>query len=92
VKEFFTMFFAAVPDARFGVQHVVAEGDRVAAHFTIQGTHQGPLFGIPPTGRSFTFTGVDFWRFAGGQAMEHWDVLDNLGLMQQLGVIPTPGQ
>jgi predicted ester cyclase len=59
---------------------------------TPRGTHQGVFQGIPPTGRPVTLTGISIWRVNGGTIVESWHELDTLGLIQQLGVIPTPGQ
>jgi predicted ester cyclase len=69
----------------------MAEGDKVVTRSTMQGTHQGEFMGIPPTGKQFTATAIDIVRFAGGKAVEHWGNSDDLGMLQQLGVIPTPG-
>jgi predicted ester cyclase len=54
----------------------------------MRGTHQGDLFGIPPTGKQATFTGLVISRMAGGQIAEEWEHFDQLGLLQQLGVVP----
>ena len=54
--------------------------------------YQGDLMGIAPTGRHVRFTGMIITRFVGGQVIEDWDMMDMLGLLQQLGVIPAPGQ
>jgi predicted ester cyclase len=58
----------------------------------MHGTHRGDFQGIAPTGKSITQTGIDILRLAGGKVSERWGEFDNLGLMQQLGVIPAPGQ
>jgi predicted ester cyclase len=70
---------------------LIAEGDKVAGRWTARGTHKGDLFGIPPTGKQGTVTGIDIYHFAGGKIEENWSNWDALGLMQQLGVIPAPG-
>ena len=54
------------------------------------GTHTGPLMGIPPTGKRVTIDVIDIVRVANGQIVEHWNIVDQMGLMQQLGVIPMP--
>jgi hypothetical protein len=64
---------------------------RVVGRFTYRGTHHGPLFGIPPTGRPVEMASIDIWRVAGGQFAEHWDELNLLEVFQQLGVIPALG-
>jgi steroid delta-isomerase-like uncharacterized protein len=90
VKQFFTYFFSAFPDLQLTVEDILAEGDRVVTRWTMRGSHHGEFFGIPATGRQVTVTGMDIWRIADGKAAEHWDSIDNLGMLQQLGVIPSP--
>jgi steroid delta-isomerase-like uncharacterized protein len=92
LRQFMSGYFVAFPDARFTIENMFAEGDRVAARWTVRGTHQGNLGAVPPTGRQITVTGVWILRLAGGKIAEQWGVFDSLGLMQQLGVVPTPGQ
>jgi predicted ester cyclase len=87
-----TMLRTAFPDLRFEIEELVAEGDTVAGRLTMSGTHEGPLMGTPPTGRSVRQDHMHFVRFRDGKAVEHWGVRDHLGMMQQLGVIPEPGQ
>jgi predicted ester cyclase len=87
-----TMLRTAFPDLRFEIEELVAEGDTVAGRLTMSGTHEGPLMGTPPTGRSVRQDHMHFVRFRDGKAVEHWGVRDDLGMMQQLGVIPEPGQ
>jgi predicted ester cyclase len=53
---------------------------------------EGELMGIPPTGKTITVREIHIRRFAGGKIVEHQGQWDQLGMMQQLGVIPTPGQ
>ena len=56
------------------------------------GTHEGELFSIPRTGQQIRGGGIAVWRIADGKIVEHWHETDQLGLTQQLGVVPTPGQ
>ena len=86
------MLRTAFPDLRFEIEGLVAEGDTVAGRLTMCGTHEGPLMGTPPTGRSVRQDHMHFVRFRDGKAVEHWGVRDDLGMMRQLGVIPQPGQ
>lgn len=86
VKVIAGMFRSAFPDYWMTIDLLLAEGDRVAARFTQGGTHQGELFGIPPTGKTVRFTEMGILRIAGGQVVESWYVVDMAGLMQQLGV------
>lgn len=86
----FQGFRTAFPDARFTVEDMVAEGDRVAARLTMRGTHLGPLNGVPPTGRAVVVGGMSLERVADGRIVEGWNENDALGLLQQLGVLPPP--
>ncbi len=88
-KQLFAGLFAAVPDMSVTVEDIIAEGDKVVARYTTRGTQQGELMSIPATGKSFTMTCIDILRFKDGKIAEHWVEADQLGMMQQLGVIPT---
>ena len=74
---------------RFTVEDMIAEGDRVVVRWTGSGTHVGEFMGIPPTGKSFTIAGIDVYRLHDGKMAEHWHVVDQLALLQQLGLIPA---
>ena len=89
VKQFFAMIRAAFPDVHNTIEDVIAEDDKVAWRSTITGTHQGTFRGIPPTGRSIRMTTMNILRIRNGKFVENWGEQDNLGLMQQLGVIPN---
>ena len=92
VKAVVSMYRTAFPDLHATVEDVVSEGDRAAARVTFGGTHKGEMMGMPPTGKSFEASTIDILRFEGGKAAEHWGVTDQMGMMQQLGVIPEqPG-
>ena len=90
VKMQFAMFFRAFPDLHVQIHDQVAEGDLVVTRKTFHGTHQGDLMGIPPTGRSVAFDVIDFLSVRDGKITGHWNVVDQLGLMRQIGAIPTP--
>jgi steroid delta-isomerase-like uncharacterized protein len=92
VKRHLKELLDAFPDTKFTVEAIVADGDDVVARWTVRCTHTGNYFGIPPTGKSATITGMNTWRITGGMAVEGWVNRDDIGLLQQLGVIPTPGQ
>jgi steroid delta-isomerase-like uncharacterized protein len=88
-KRLFRMFIEAFPDLSFQNEHMVAEGDLVAAHNLMRGTHRGAFMGIPPTDRSFSVHASDVCRFTEeGLISEHWGVLDMGSLLGQLGVPP----
>jgi predicted ester cyclase len=82
----------AFPDLRFTIEDQLAEGDRVVTRWTGRGTNSGSLMGMPPSGRSATVTGISIERVVNGKIAETWVNFDALGMMQQLGVIPAPGQ
>ncbi len=71
------------------VEDLFAEGNRVAARITNTATHKGTLMGIPATEKKVTFSGIDIFRVADGKIVEEWSYGDSLGLMQQIGAIPT---
>ena len=75
---------------RFTVHELVAEGDTVIAYWTNTGSHQGEFMGIPPSGRTVTISGMDVHRLRDGRLAEHWHVVEELQMLQQLGVIPAP--
>jgi len=85
-------FQDAFPDGRNTSEELLAEGDKVVQRWTFRGTHQGAFQGIPPTGRPVTLTGISIRRVDDGTIVESWHELDTLGLLQQLGVSPAPGQ
>ncbi len=86
-----SMFRAGFPDLRYEPEDLVCEGDKVAVRWTARGTHNGPFMGVPPTGRPVTVTGIDIFRVNGNQLVEAWVNSDFLGLMQQIGAVPSPG-
>jgi steroid delta-isomerase-like uncharacterized protein len=74
------------------VEDMVAEGDLVAARFTARGIHKGAFMGLPATGKSITMTGIEFFRIENGKIVELWGEANLLGLMQQLGILPSLGE
>jgi steroid delta-isomerase-like uncharacterized protein len=89
-RNFIGMFHAGFPDYRMALEEMVAEDDRVATAWTFHGTHTGAFVGIPPTGRAVTMTGMNIFRLAGGQIVDNRSNYDQMGLLQQLGVVPAP--
>jgi predicted ester cyclase len=83
-------FRRAFPDWRSDAQHLIAEGDLVVEHFTARGTHRGPVMGETPTGHEVVLRGIHIFRIANGRIVERWGRLDDLGLLQQLGLAPAP--
>ncbi len=88
LKQDVTRNHAAFPEMQITVEDMIAEGDKVVVRWIGHGTHKGEFLGIAPSGEQVTFRGVNIVRIAGGKVVEHWDYNDQLGLMQQLGVIP----
>lgn len=89
VRQFYTMLRAAFPDIHFAIEDQIAADDRVVTRWSARATHQGTFNGIPPTGREITVTGIDIDRLASGKVVECWPQMDELGLLRQLGVIPS---
>lgn len=87
-KQMMGMFITAFPDLHISVEDSVADGDKVVTRYTFSGTHQGDMMGIAPTGRQVTVSGIAIDRVVDGKGVEHWEVFDQMGMMQQLGVIP----
>jgi len=92
LKAFVGAFHAAFPDGHLSIDQMIAEGDTVATRLTFRGTHTGAFMGIPPTGKQVTVPALDMTSYADGKLVEHWGGPDQMSLMQQLGVIPAPGQ
>jgi len=77
----------AFPDLVVEVLDQLAEGDKVASRWRASGTHRGPFAGIPATGRPVTITAMHLHRVADGKLTEHWEEIDVLRLLRQLGVL-----
>jgi len=88
-KMFLQAFAAAYPDARFTIDDMVAEGDRVVTKKTFTGTNTGEFNGMPATGKAVTLQYVDILRLRDGRIVEHWLCMDQLSWLQQLGLAPA---
>lgn len=88
-KEFVSMYRSGFSDVHIFVEDQVAEGDKVVTRWRATGTHDGDLSGIAPTGKWVEITGMEIARISGGKVAEIWDNYDVLGLMQQIGAIPS---
>jgi steroid delta-isomerase-like uncharacterized protein len=91
-RQFGSLYFSAFPDLQITPEELIAEGDKVTMRYGWCGTQQGELMGIPATGKQVRASGISILRIANGKIAEQWDSFDNLGLLQQLGVVPAPGQ
>jgi predicted ester cyclase len=97
LKQLLTNLRTAFPDLHVTIDDIIAEGDKVVVRATMHGTQKGELRlgpgpALPPTGKRFTMQMIDIIRLRAGKAVEHWGNEDDLGMMQQLGVIPPPGE
>src|SRR5215208_6001851 len=90
LKQFVTMIRSALPDLRITLEDDIAEGEKVASRWRAQGTHQGELMGIAPTGNEVAITGLTIHRIEDGKIVEEWENWDALGLMQQIGAVASP--
>lgn len=79
----------AFPDFQAVIHWQAVEGDRVTTYKTYHGTHEGPVFGLAPTGRKISFDTVDVMRVRDGRIVEHWGVAHLYSLLQQLGALPA---
>jgi steroid delta-isomerase-like uncharacterized protein len=90
VKRYATMMRAAFPDLHYAVEGQIAEGDKVVTRYTASGTHQGELMSVAPTGSRVEIRDISITRIKGGKIEEIWESYDDLGMMQQLGVVAFP--
>jgi steroid delta-isomerase-like uncharacterized protein len=95
-KAFLGSYRNAFPDMQTNIEDQIAERDKVVTRYTVRGTHQGDLVmgnqRIPPSGNRVEVTGINIDRLERGELIESWSEFDALGMMQQLGIIPEPGQ
>ena len=87
-RRFWAGFFAALPDLTATMEDLVVSGDRVVGRLVYRGTHLGEFMGIPASGRPVEMRSIDIWRVADGMFVEHWDELNTLQLLQQMGALP----
>ncbi len=88
-KQVLRMVHTAFPDLKLGFDDTVAEGDRVAVRWTLSGTHKGDMMGIPATGKAVRWTGMTMYRIVDGKVVEEVGEEDGLGLLRQIGAIPS---
>jgi steroid delta-isomerase-like uncharacterized protein len=91
VKEVVSMFRSGIPDLKVVIEDMIAEGDKVATRYALEGIHRGELFGVPPTGKHLSIKSMTVERLSEGKIVEHWRVTDELDMMRQLGAIGAPG-
>jgi steroid delta-isomerase-like uncharacterized protein len=88
-REMAAGFRAAFADMRPVEEDYIAGGDKVVYRWRVRATHRGEFAGVPATGREVEFSGIEIVRLAGGRIVEHWDEIDALGLLRQLGAGPA---
>jgi steroid delta-isomerase-like uncharacterized protein len=88
-RQFVSMYKTAFPDLNVTVEDTMAEGDKVITRYIVRGTHEEEIeeFG-PPTGRHLELEGITIHRIEDGKIVEEWERYDNLGMLQQLGLVP----
>lgn len=91
-KQLITMYRTACPDVHLDIDEQFADGEAVVTRWTGHGTQLGEFMGIAATGKQVTVTGIIITHFKGGKAAEEWEIMDTLGLLQQLGAIPAPDE
>lgn len=89
VKQAVSAMLLLFPDARFTIDDMIAEADKVAVRVTLRGTHRGSFMGRPPTGAAVESTETIVFRVLAGKVVETWASRDDLGLMRQLGAMPA---
>ena len=92
IKAYITMFRAAFPDLHYTLEDSIAEGDRVVQRTMARGTMKGDFTGMPASGKTATWSEIHITRYDNGKAVEHWAVVDQLGMLAQLGFAQAPGQ
>ena len=89
LKQLVMMVLSAFPDIHPTVEDAVAEGDKVAVRIVARGTHQNAFMGIPPSGKAVEWREMHIYRVVGGKIVEHWGEIDQFGLLQQIGALPS---
>jgi len=91
LKAFITLTRNAFPDLQYTIEDMFAEDDKVVLRCRATGTQTGPFLMFSPTGKQATWTEIHIGRYVDGKLVEHWANQDQLGMLQQLGAVPTMG-
>jgi len=83
------MMRSGFPDIQWTIEDMIKENDKVAVRFTMRGTHQGAFFNVPPTNKEIVIQAMNFYRLADDQIIEEFGQPDMLGLLTQIGAVPT---
>lgn len=86
-KQFLSDFFTAFPDVHADIEHIVTEDNLVIVFLNFTGTHKGIFQGRPPTNKTVKIRSADLYKVENEKIVEHWDVVDQLDLLQQTGAI-----
>ena len=87
--DFMDVLVSAFPDCKYNAEDVIAEGDKAVCRYSFTGTHKGAFRHIPPTGKKISVEGIGIFKISGGKIVEVWFATDRMGMMQQLGAIPS---
>jgi len=90
LKQLIAMLRTAFPDLQCTIEDEIIEGDKVAAHWTMRGTHKGLFLGNSPTNKPILVQGLIYARIENNQIIENWTMIDQMGVLQQLGLVPPP--
>jgi predicted ester cyclase len=90
LKQLIAMFRTAFPDLLCTIEDEIVQGDKVAAYWTMRGTHKGLFLGNSPTNKPIVVQGLIYARIENGQVIESWTMIDQMGVLQQLGLVPPP--
>jgi len=88
LKQWIAAFRTAFPDLNCIVEDEISQGDKLAAHWTMRGTHKGLFLGNSPTNKPIVVQGLIYARIENGQVIENWTMIDQMGVLQQLGLVP----
>jgi predicted ester cyclase len=92
LKQSVTALKTAFPDLHYTIDDAIESGDKIVHRLTASGTMKGDFMGIPATGKRATWTEIHIGKVANGRLTEHWGLVDQLGMLVQLGVVPAPGR
>lgn len=91
IRQYYESFWSAFPGSQLECQDVLASGEKVACRFVLRGQHLGAFHGVPASGREVALPGITILEFENGRCVQRWSYTDGVGLLQQIGALPTPG-
>ncbi len=89
IRRFYEAFWAAFPGSRLTLEDAFASGDKVACRVVLEGEHRGPFQGVPTTGVKISVPGLTILEFRDGRCIRRWSQMDSVGLLRQLGALPS---